>query len=73
MSVSWDVRRRAEGGIDFEFYRRRADRRHRVARRLAFRKALVLIHRIKHTFRTCAQILSTADSILSRHTNKKQL
>jgi hypothetical protein len=41
-----DVRRHFDGSIDFDFYRRRAARRRRLALRLAFKKRLAAIERV---------------------------
>jgi hypothetical protein len=63
MSTSWDVRRHADGCIDIEFYRRRANRRQRLVRRLAFRKAVARIHKVKNAVRAFAQLLGSGETI----------
>jgi hypothetical protein len=40
-----DIRRHPDGGIDFDFYRRQARRRRQAARRLTFRRCLVVAGR----------------------------
>ncbi len=43
MIQSLDIRRHPDGSIDFDFYRRRATRRRRLARRAVFRHYLLVI------------------------------
>lgn len=38
----FDFHRHSDGSIDFDFYRRQANRRRRLARALAFRRCLIL-------------------------------
>lgn len=71
--MSWDVRRHADGCIDFQFYRRRVNRRHRLVRRLAFRKAVARLHRIKDAVRAYAQFPGGTHTIFHSRIHEKQL
>jgi len=46
MMNSLDVRRHPDGSIDFDFYRQRAVRQRRLARRLVFRHFLIAAERV---------------------------
>jgi hypothetical protein len=43
MTQSLNIHRHSDGSIDFGFYRRQATRRRRLAKRLAFRRCLILV------------------------------
>jgi hypothetical protein len=49
MQPNLDVRRHLDGSIDFDFYRRRAARRHRLARRLIIGRYVALVTRSVRT------------------------
>ncbi len=46
MIQSLDIRRHPDGSIDFDFYRRRATRQRRLARRLVLTHYLILIGQV---------------------------
>jgi hypothetical protein len=62
MQPNLDVRRHSDGSIDFDFYRRRAARQHRLARRLIIGRSIALVARSVRTSVAAAARLVAAFS-----------
>ncbi len=65
---SLDIRRHNDGSIDFDFYRRRAWRRRRLARRIIVKRCLTAIGQAaKLSLSAMARVYGALPVVASRH------